>query len=162
MEQVYARAYCNIAATAGLNAHSGCFMDRNIEDVCPTAFEIPLSRDQALTKNPLKRLFHTLLQHPQALNLKNFLGHAPLLDPGTYICHDLHLWKREITESTLASRAWFFRERLLAKRVLHFASNQIFFECRSFRRSLPDGMDSTSFIGFSIRHQAQGYYFRRV
>jgi len=108
MEQIYAGAYCNIAATAGSSARSGCFVDRNIEDVCPIAFQIPLSQDQALTKSPPKMLYHTPLQHPQESYLKNFLGHGPLLDPGTYICHDLDLWKKDITESTLAGGAWGF------------------------------------------------------
>jgi hypothetical protein len=39
------------------------------------------------------------------------------------------LWENEIEESFLSSRAWVFQERILATRTLHFASDQLFWEC---------------------------------
>lgn len=38
-------------------------------------------------------------------------------------------WEAQLLESKLYSRAWVFQERMLSPRLLHFADEQIFFEC---------------------------------
>lgn len=47
----------------------------------------------------------------------------------TLIDHDY--WKRLVSDEPLIRRAWVVQERLLAPRVLHFGSKQLFWECQS-------------------------------
>jgi len=42
---------------------------------------------------------------------------------------DCDLWNKEITDAPLLKRAWAFQERFLARRVLHFGSSQVGWEC---------------------------------
>lgn len=53
------------------------------------------------------------------------------------------LWEDEVEHASLASRGWVFQERYLARKVLHFGSTQLGWECRQsralslFTRGLP-------------------------
>lgn len=49
--------------------------------------------------------------------------------PGQYQIFDQALWRHGVTCAPLNTRAWVIQERVLAKRVLHFGSNQIYWEC---------------------------------
>jgi len=133
MEHVYSNAYCNIAATAGSDSRSGCFVEREVETCIPMIFHVPSMRGLLPAFN------RDFLQNLSSSRSTKYLN---LVDPGTYVCEERNLWKREITDSALGRRAWVFQERLLAKRVLHFASSQIFFECCSFQAAeiSPSGM----------------------
>jgi len=46
-----------------------------------------------------------------------------------YVIVNRRLWDQSIEEGPLAKRAWVVQERFLAPRTLHFASNQLFWEC---------------------------------
>ncbi|KAF7511137.1 hypothetical protein GJ744_005368 [Endocarpon pusillum] len=48
-----------------------------------------------------------------------------------YYILDSSYWDRQVSDTVLNQRGWVFQERLLAPRVLHFASHQILFECFS-------------------------------
>jgi len=56
---------------------------------------------------------------------------------------DGDLWPDEISNAPLSSRGWVFQERFLARRVLHFGTRQLAWECRQstalemFPRGLP-------------------------
>jgi hypothetical protein len=43
---------------------------------------------------------------------------------------DDEFWRESITDAPLNQRAWVCQERLLARRVIHFGKDQLFFECR--------------------------------
>ncbi|KAH7309318.1 heterokaryon incompatibility protein-domain-containing protein [Rhexocercosporidium sp. MPI-PUGE-AT-0058] len=45
------------------------------------------------------------------------------------ICYEDRVWHREVDATPLGKRAWVVQERVLAPRVVHFSSNQIFWEC---------------------------------
>jgi hypothetical protein len=61
-----------------------------------------------------------------------------------HYCVDNNLYSRCISDSPLNKRAWFFQERFLAPRTLHFGTSQLFWECRennaceTFPISLPE------------------------
>ena len=61
-----------------------------------------------------------------------------------HYCADNKLYSRNISDSPLNKRAWFFQERFLAPRTLHFGALQLFWECRennaceTFPISLPE------------------------
>jgi hypothetical protein len=47
-----------------------------------------------------------------------------------YTMLDYNYWKHLVEDDPLLRRAWVVQERLLAPRVLHFGSNQLFWECK--------------------------------
>ena len=47
-----------------------------------------------------------------------------------YTLLDYDYWKRLVLDEPLIRRAWVVQERLLAPRVLHFGSKQVFWECQ--------------------------------
>ncbi len=106
MKDVYSNGYCNIAATHASNGEEGFLVDRST-NISPLQIIIPDSQDYS----------------------------ANYFSPGVYESRNLDLcnWEDEVTNSILLQRAWVFQERLLASRVLHFASSQIYFECQEFR-----------------------------
>ncbi|KAF1809599.1 HET-domain-containing protein, partial [Eremomyces bilateralis CBS 781.70] len=63
---------------------------------------------------------------------------------------DNQLWEREVERGPLNQRAWVCQERLLAPRILHFASTQVFWECNeslaceSFPFGVPPCVESRS------------------
>lgn len=46
-----------------------------------------------------------------------------------FIIYKLDLWPTLVNESPLGGRAWVLQERALARRTLHFGSNQLLWEC---------------------------------
>ncbi|KAH9208157.1 heterokaryon incompatibility protein-domain-containing protein, partial [Leptodontidium sp. 2 PMI_412] len=60
---------------------------------------------------------------------------------------DENLWGREIASSPLCHRAWVLQERLLAPRTLHFASQQLFWECQELQacEKVPRGFLNTTY-----------------
>ncbi|KAH8764432.1 heterokaryon incompatibility protein-domain-containing protein [Hyaloscypha finlandica] len=133
MEHVYSNAYCNIAATAGSHTQSGCFVERDVNACLPVIVSLAPQFHASLSA-----LYQSISQIGSTDSY-----HSVGFDPGKYICHEVNLWEREITSSILMRRAWVFQERFLAKRVLHFASSQIFFECHTIQNCeiWPRGMD---------------------
>ena len=61
-------------------------------------------------------------------------GH-PLFPPGKYHCYNDAEWIHQIREAPLSRRAWVHQEWLLSTRTLHYASDQLFWECREMRAS---------------------------
>ena len=57
---------------------------------------------------------------------------------------DEKLWKKSVTDAPLNGRAWVCQERILAKRNLHFARGQVFWECCELLacESFPSGFSS--------------------
>jgi Heterokaryon incompatibility protein (HET) len=52
-----------------------------------------------------------------------------------FYCVDSEDWAGNISRAPLNDRAWVFQERLLSLRVLHFASNQLYWECSELKAS---------------------------
>jgi len=50
---------------------------------------------------------------------------------GVNVCRRIHDFNNAVENSVLGSRAWCFQERYLSPRILHCASEQMFWECRS-------------------------------
>ena len=99
MGSVYQNANCNIAATAASNGTLGCFQTRDPLLAQPCRVRF----DKELKKFGLKK--------------------------GIYDFVLRTLWEHGLSEAPLLKRAWVVQERVLARRVLHFARNQLFWEC---------------------------------
>jgi hypothetical protein len=46
-----------------------------------------------------------------------------------YICTDVDDFDQHVEEAPLNNRAWVLQERALARRILHFAAAQTYWEC---------------------------------
>ncbi|KAI1354716.1 HET-domain-containing protein [Xylaria sp. FL0043] len=57
-----------------------------------------------------------------------------------WVSVDKYLWPMEVNNSPLNNRGWVFQERMLVPRVVHFCSQEIFWECREdfLCESFPD------------------------
>lgn len=54
---------------------------------------------------------------------------SPEISCGDYMCYKDLSWFNNIENSPLGKRGWVVQERVLSPRVVHFASNEIYWEC---------------------------------
>jgi hypothetical protein len=119
MHEVYNRGWCNIAATAASGPTVGLFFDRP-KVPAPSRVTVEWNGDH------------------DDLRWKQFHGQYAIIDA--------NILASQVTLSPLMQRAWVFQERILAPRVLHFAADQIFWECGTFQASenYPAGLPELS------------------
>ncbi len=92
MQDIYASAYCTVAATSAVDSYSGF----------------------------LKRIINTNSKYPCVQD-----------DSGrtVYFCNDLANFDTDVDGAQLNTRAWVMQERFLSSRTIHFAANQMYWEC---------------------------------
>ncbi|EFQ34107.1 heterokaryon incompatibility protein [Colletotrichum graminicola M1.001] len=102
MHKVYSHSFCNISAAGAHDSSKGLFFDRD------------------------PRISHTA----DVRICIEGLGLPP--GSGYMDCSILNLlfWSNNIGQSPLNTRGWVLQERLLSPRVLHFARDQLYWECR--------------------------------
>lgn len=120
MEKVYRNSSLNLSAAGASNSTEGLYFVRDPKRVGPP---------------------------PECPSFRNFDWRNDRTgdqDP-TWHMIDEAFWERICLRSPLFSRAWVFQERLLAKRVLHFGKEQLFWECRTDDccETFPDGLPNT-------------------
>ncbi len=122
MSKVYRYAFINIAATGAREGAQGCFWERDPRAVRPTQFSVQWSNCQS---DEVRRY---------------------------HVVPDPHLWARKLFNQPLNQRGWVLQERILSPRVLHFGSEQLFWECREFvacetyHRGLPSSLRGNTVI----------------
>ncbi len=104
MYDVYKNALLNISANDSPDARWGCFRERQPLAVIPMHLQFPHLGGQ--------------LDKGHAGPCDNFL-----LIPDTYAVFD------SVNAAPLAKRGWVFQERQLSRRVLHFTSSELIWEC---------------------------------
>ncbi|KAF2166084.1 hypothetical protein M409DRAFT_55427 [Zasmidium cellare ATCC 36951] len=126
MFQIYANSYCNISATAAIDATTGLFFPRDSQYLWED--EINLNTDGLLRVQRYQK------------QAKLPRGYTPLVRRCEVF--DLAFWDRRVESSPVNRRAWVLQERLLAPRVLHFCQDQIAWECpeHDAAESFPDGL----------------------
>ncbi|OAG03660.1 HET-domain-containing protein [Paraphaeosphaeria sporulosa] len=74
-------------------------------------------------------LFAARVPPPSSVSLK-YIDHLTGAQDGIWTIHNRNSnWSEHVRRSVLASRAWTLQEKELARRTLHFASDQVSFEC---------------------------------
>lgn len=121
MHLVYRNSYCNIVAADSRDPEGGLFRNRSPDLIVPVSYTV-------CQPSPI---FGQMGQKWKITRTDFW---------------DSHLLK----ESFIYSRGWVFQERMLSPRLLHFARDQIFWECASVSacETLPSGLpmplDTTS------------------
>lgn len=88
-----------------------------------------------------------LFQHSKSLALNPCLVNPKekLTDESAFICNPSDSWRDTIEKSPLAKRGWVIQERILSTRVVHFAEDQVRWECQSCRDcEFSPGLDYSS------------------
>ncbi|KAI4171650.1 MAG: hypothetical protein LQ343_004128 [Gyalolechia ehrenbergii] len=83
----------------------------------------------------------TLATNPCIADVRE--GH-PFMPAGNNHCYDDAEWTNQIGRASLNKRAWVQQEWLLSDRVIHFARDQVFWECQRMKASerYPNGIPS--------------------
>ena len=137
MNVVYENAYCNLRATGSRDSTQGLFFDRD----------------------------PSLLRHPEFSTALTVFDAAATMK--TFALIDADYWNVHMSQMPLHERGWVLQERLLARRVLHFCSHMLAWECvetdaaETYPDGLPAFLDETptahfknlnlSFVGKSLK-----------
>ena len=91
---------------------------------------------------------HPLITKPCVAVIRE--GHS-LIPAGSYHCYDAAEWISQIRMGPLSRRAWVHQEWLLSPRIIHFAQDQLFWECRETyaSESFPCGVPARYDTGMS-------------
>ena len=146
MYEVYTYATLNISATGSKSTSSGLFSKRDPLLLRTHSISLCLDPSQWTQSQP---------QSSQTLT--------------SYTIIDFFLWRASLAEAPLNTRGWVVQERLLAQRVLHFGSNQLFWECasldacESFPSTLPPILRTGANTSFkSLDPLVDGSKLRRI
>lgn len=137
MYSVYQSALLNISADDSNDARWGCFRNRDPLAVCPMRLRLGADPDQENASNAPSQSGHWLT--PDSTGLFEAITKAPL-----------------------AKRAWVFQERQLSRRVLHFTSREVIWECCAEGpyfacETFPRGAPLPSLFGGRPKYQGQGH-----
>lgn len=101
MSMVYRYAFINIGATGASDSSDGCFWQREPESICPTFLTITW---ETPGDQRITKKYQVVPDH--------------------------NAWAGKLLEQPLNTRGWVFQERILSPRIVHFAKEQVFWECR--------------------------------
>ncbi|KAH9207939.1 heterokaryon incompatibility protein-domain-containing protein, partial [Leptodontidium sp. 2 PMI_412] len=104
MRDVYNGAYCTIASTGATGTTDG-FFNKKEDRAC---VRIETTRKLLDGKTP------------DSTDDKSCT---------IYVCDAIDNFREDVDEADMATRGWIFQERALSRRTLHFAKNQIYWEC---------------------------------
>jgi len=127
MVDVYRHTFCNISAVGASSNPTvdGLFRER----LCLPRLLYPFKANLRVEK--------------QYWNSKD--------DDGPWMIWNDSNWVDEVEEAPLSTRGWVVQERFLAPRILHFAKNQIYWECLEAIRCTSDPVGSLWTLGSDQR-----------
>lgn len=105
MRDIYQNAVLNIAATAAVDGNAGLFYNRNPGELEPFRIETA-------------RFANPETHNTNAEPLQSFFGFR------------LRYTTNVIDEAPLNRRAWVMQERHLSRRIIHYTSEELFWECQ--------------------------------
>lgn len=82
---------------------------------------------------------------------------------GEYYILDPLIWPSGVSEAPLNARGWVFEERVMAKRILHFGKDQLFFECHELDacETFPSGLPTSPSYRWRPLGAASNGHFKR-
>jgi hypothetical protein len=155
MAKVYRNAYLTISASACTDSYSGCFPKRkNDSYVSPPT----LSLGYKIPREATGPNSYTIdYKHTAQAGIKNRIHLFEEWLPGSsfYAPQPIYIGtfgKRfdPIAKEPLSSRGWTLQERLLSPRIVHYATDQMYFECE-FQLVSEDGF-KFPYVLFSMKN----------
>lgn len=140
MSQVYRNSYLTISAAASKDSYTGCFPKRDKDLYISPATQ---SLGYTTPRDATGPRSHSLVyEHTSQLGRKNSVYLFEEWLPGS----SFHFPQRTgigsfgkrfdpIADEPLSTRAWTLQERLLSPRIIHYARDQMYFECESCLKS---------------------------
>ncbi|OTA97779.1 hypothetical protein M434DRAFT_65246 [Hypoxylon sp. CO27-5] len=140
MSQVYRNFYLTISAAASRDSYTGCFPKREKDSyVSPATVSLGYTTPREATGPMSQTLTY---EHTSQLGKKNSIYLFEEWLPGSSYHFPQKLGmgsfgKRfdPIADEPLSTRAWTLQERLLSPRIIHYARDQMYFECESCVKS---------------------------
>ena len=122
MFDIYRNAMFNIGATGATDGNGHCFVDRNINLLSPCLFN-PESEPTATKPRLRDRLFKRKPKTEPSSTEES--------PPGDSTWHVVEegFWTDRLHQQPLNQRAWVVQERLISRRMIHYARDQIYWEC---------------------------------
>jgi hypothetical protein len=124
MGSIYQSCAINIAAAHGSDASAGCFVNRNPSEIAPCIIELR-----------------------KVVTINTSDGEEPTVErdtnPSSHILVPEPLSTEGVDHFHLDTRGWVCQERLLSPRTIHFAKDQLFWECSGSQNvceTIPEGI----------------------
>ncbi|KAK0113949.1 hypothetical protein ONS96_014798 [Cadophora gregata f. sp. sojae] len=116
MAQVFAEAQLTISASKSADGSGGCFSSRE--------------QDPWTLHSSGRQVWNPMLWQPFHQEGRDREGCIKKFSARLKIPHGLH--QNRQPKEPLLRRAWVFQEQILSSRNVHFASGELYFECKSF------------------------------
>ncbi|KAL5323084.1 hypothetical protein ACEPPN_007612 [Leptodophora sp. 'Broadleaf-Isolate-01'] len=116
MAQVFADAQLTISASRSADGAGGCFSSR--------------AQDSWTLHSTGRQIWNPMLWLPYHREGRDREGCVKKFTAKLKIPHGLH--QNRQPKEPLLKRAWVFQEQILSSRNIHFASGELYFECKSF------------------------------
>lgn len=136
MTSVYRNSYITISASASSDSHSGCFPSRLKDSyVSPSTRSLGYKTPREATGPNSYTSQYEHHSRPGVLNrihlFEEWLPGSLSVEPQKSLVGSFGKTVDPIADQPLSSRGWTLQERLLAPRVVHYAEDQMYFECET-------------------------------
>ncbi|KAI5853654.1 HET-domain-containing protein [Durotheca rogersii] len=140
MSRVYRNSYLTISAAASRDSYTGCFPKRESNGyVSPANVSLGYAVPREATGPRSQSLAYQHTSHPGRSNaiylFEEWLPGSSFHFPQRMEIGSFGKRFDPIAEEPLSTRAWTLQERLLSPRLVHYARDQMYFECETCLRS---------------------------